>query len=62
MDAHTQQKLADFGQVVLEVLETDIEWDADTTDRIFREALQRGLLRISPKTGLVEPTLTPSMS
>lgn len=39
-----EKKLADFGAVVLEIMETD-EWDADMTMRIADEAFSRGLAK-----------------
>lgn len=36
-------RLAEFGAVVLEIMESEKEWSMDTMDEICREAYQRGL-------------------
>lgn len=44
-----QSRLAAFASVVLEILENDVEWNADTTDRIAREAITRKLADTDPE-------------
>jgi hypothetical protein len=40
--------LHDFGAVVLEILETEPEWNADVLDRIAAEAHARDLATATP--------------
>ena len=47
------ERLAQFGHTVLEVLEAESDWSADTMERIAREASSLGLARTGPD-GLFE--------
>jgi hypothetical protein len=40
-----QQKLIEFAQFTLDILERDLEWDADTIDDIGAKAIQLGLAK-----------------
>ena len=44
----SRKRLCDFALIVLEILQGDSEWNADTIDRIGGEAIDRELGKVGP--------------